>query len=275
MAFFLRSTGISGLEPAKTVLESLLRVDARGGFFTHGHMVAAVEAVWKGQQQNLEGTTEDCVELISYKLRVMLSHVRNVFDSCADRDQHKLNRLFGIRSSPPDPEAHKSDDRKIRRTGRALKRLSPFICYRGEGDDAVEKKLAVDDVTKATKLFNGTKVYILLSGGSTVYADKYWPTDEGLVVACWLGEWQDRMLLDIPNNRLNNGAITRVATGPVAKRTAAAAGQRVLLKRPAATAGTAMASNEVEAGPINHEDIKHEPMTTRRVARTCTLVCAH
>ena len=29
-----------------------------------------------------------------------------------------------------------------------------------------------------------------------------------------------------------------------------------------------------EAGPINHEDIKHEPMATRRVARTCTLVCA-
>ena len=89
------------LERLSPMLLSLVELDRRGGIFTQTDVEKAVSNVFATNGKTAEAilaespacgiAAPDVVSLISYKVRVMLAHVRHVFDACTDVSSHRLS----------------------------------------------------------------------------------------------------------------------------------------------------------------------------------------
>ena len=198
-----------------------------GGCFAHALFeVAVTQAVASPEfekrcMEEWQKPQAEVLGLITYKLRVMCSHVRLVFDCCStDRQAHPLGELFMKMSEPKDE--HGSNMRRQRRAERLSKRQNPFICFRSTEDTEGSEK--VEEAKVITKHYDGKVATMLMSDGVVINADLYEPGPDGLVVAKWLHN-NDMMHLEIPNARCQNGVLLPLPPPPV---------RRSTKKRPAA-----------------------------------------
>ena len=200
------------------LLTDLVKLDSRGGILAQADCTEALQTVLQQDadaQSTMYGHAIDGMEnasetvaLTAYMVRVMLSHVRSLFDSNRSAD-HPLQALFSCMRSP-------GDSRKVRRTDRLVERQHPFLAYRTEPDSSEGED---EQVSVVTKFYDGKtrKAYMLASDGHQYHADNYEIGEKGFVVAVW---WNPpaRLELEVVNGRLKSGVIMPI----LAKKPAAA-----------------------------------------------------
>ena len=214
------------------LLKSLVAVGRRGGIFLHSQMASALaKAIEKVGQPELllekaveHGKTfSEMLELIVYKIRVMLAHSRICYDNHATDGKNGLDSLFVEMNDVGD--AVQMDSRKQRRISMLSKRLYHFVCFRniqhaaGEDDND-------DEVTVVSKYLDGKTrtAKMLRSDGCVINADKYTAGANGFVCALWMHDGST-LELELPNSCLDE------TTGELKQWSAA---QPHLAKKPAA-----------------------------------------
>ena len=216
------------LVKAVPVLEKLLAIDPRGGLFLQGHLAKAITNLFEdasardAKNELLANTTDlqmpfqEVIELMAYKIRVMLSHTRLVHDASKGEEKHPLRVLFKIMAGS---SAGAADFRKTRRQSRLGHRPNPFACFRPEESRAAE----ADAPSPVTKFFDAEtlQAQLLMSDGSVLNADCYDAGPSGFIVARWLSP-SCEFELQLPNQYLkDDGSISKPAAG-VRKKPAAA-----------------------------------------------------
>ena len=193
------------------LLSGLLAIDPRGGYFTQVHMLLAIQQALEATASTADfikmapddNTYEGSCEIVSYKTRVMLSHVRTAYDTCVDKETHELKYLFEIMDNAPKKGPMSAT--KARRLKRLAARPNPFICFRK--DDENEEELIEDELKCIAKQFDGKQAIAIFSDGSQFTADQYVPGPDGFVIAKWLHDGSEQNL-EVPNNYLVNGGLT-------------------------------------------------------------------
>ena len=74
-------------------------------------------------------TLAEILEIIAYKFRVMLSHVRICFDSCHEDNDHPLKDLFDI-IKDQGSAVEASTSKKAQAHREVGQKASPFVCVR-------------------------------------------------------------------------------------------------------------------------------------------------
>ena len=251
------------LASSAKLLQELVTIDPRGGFFIQKHVAKALEKSLDAdsQSQLLARTLEfaktlpEVFELLGYKVRVMLSHLRLTFDSSSDDPNHPLASIFQVMKEGASGAAASSslDARKSRRQARLATRPNPFVCFRGDPEEEVEKK--TDQPTKVMSFYDG-KVRLarmLMSDGSLINADNYVQGKGGFIVAHWANAGET-LELEVSNSRLEHGRITEPQT---LKRPAAApstSGKRAKEEKTKEEAEVETKTEEVE----KQEDVEEE-----------------
>ncbi len=214
------------LTKSKSMLADLVRIDGRGGFFTQSHISSALKAAldvgdWNamllGKTIGEQRTEDEILGLISYKIRVMLSHVRIIYDAHdPQQGRHALQDIFEVISGAAKiPQV--MDARKARRMDRISRRPNPFVCFRQAEQSA---KTEEEEASIITTYYDGHSrvAKMLLSDGTTINADQYTTGPDGFIVAEWL-QPPRQLNLEVPNGWLCDSKIQQ-PTG---------------MKRPAAT----------------------------------------
>jgi hypothetical protein len=122
------------------LLRLIVAVDPRGGIFRQTHMANASDDAF-GKLPGMKGdclakcthdeqkTPAEILDIIAYKFRAMLSHVRICFGSCHADNDHPLKDLFDIIKDQASA-VESSTSKTLRRTERLGKRPHPFVCFR-------------------------------------------------------------------------------------------------------------------------------------------------
>ena len=219
------------------LLEKLVAIDSRGGFFAQQSMEAAVlmainsaslRDLLQAKTLVLHKPLEEVVALIAYKLRVMLAHVRTKWDSIVPGSvpPSGFEGIFAILEQPQPAWSA----RKVRRTERLKRRPHPFVHYREQDDnddDNEDNKDSKDDSTIVSKYFDGKAAHILKANGLVASADIYLKGPAGFAIARWIAESTD-FQLEVPNSCVHDGAlfVSTAGPGPTLKKPAAATTRR-------------------------------------------------
>lgn len=200
---------LSLLEHAKPLLEALVRIDPRGGMFMQSHFQVSLDRAFEGTKNEflmktlvLQKPYQEIIELMAYKIRVMLSHCRSIYDANGDDLGHPLASIFKIIRESPSSAA--SDARRTRRQHRLDKRPNPFICFR-EDEQPEPKEEQVEIITRD---YDGRSrlAKLLLSDGTMINADKYEAGADGFVIAKWVAQ-NESLALEVPNQYLKGNTI--------------------------------------------------------------------
>ena len=122
----------------------LVRLDPRGGLFSQVHMQLAVEQALTSLNMKAEfqagwletedpKSIDEHIILCAFTTRVVLSHLRLVFDSCQQKDGHPLEAVFEILTQ--DVQTEVPTMKRQKRADRLHKRPNPFMCFKGSEDD--------------------------------------------------------------------------------------------------------------------------------------------
>ena len=202
----------------------LMKVDARGGLFSQKLMCAALAAALSAAKTDAElvlrtlhtGKDKDEVlQLMAYRLRVLLSHYRVKFDNGSQDEE--LQAVFSHMDGGTNAVW---TAKQARRAARLAKRPHPFKHYQGKSvDDDTESE---EEARVISSYFNGSCAVLLKDDGVTMAADVYKPGPRGFVIAQWVAEGH-QLELEIQNNLCVNGALDhrREPTSRVRKRPAA------------------------------------------------------
>jgi hypothetical protein len=129
---------------------------------------------------------DEVLELVAYKIRVMMSHVRNCYDGAKvdEKKAHQLKVLFGLLDNG---HLVGSSVRKQRREARLGRRVHPFPFFRDGADDAEPTDQPDDEITPIAKYFDGGQMCarMLLSDGRMLNADAYAHGPDGFIIATW------------------------------------------------------------------------------------------
>ena len=129
------------LVDAEALLADLLRLDPRGGHFAQRQLAATLRRALEGKLAILEERTrseqrpmDEVLELVAYKLRVMMSHVWNCYDGAKvdEKKTHQLKGLFGLLDGG---HLVGASVRKQRREAWLGRRVHPFPFVRDGADD--------------------------------------------------------------------------------------------------------------------------------------------
>ena len=102
------------LEKMIPMLSNLCRVDPRGGIFSQPMLSAAISSALQQSLEfeflcnHLQKPRAEVEELFAYKLRVMLAHVRVVFDTSV-HNGHQLEVLLRLLKEEPAEPSEQSD----------------------------------------------------------------------------------------------------------------------------------------------------------------------
>lgn len=197
------------LAHASNMITSLVEIDNRGGIFIQQHMGKALLSIFAedDHKNNLIARTlhmqkpyEEIVDHIAYRVRVMLSHIRIVFDASGEDKHHPLASIFSVMNKPNTL----FDARKVRRQQRLNNRPHPFLCFRAADAEGPEEEISV-----VTRYYDGEArvAQMLMSDGALINADRYEPGGDGFVVAKWLDPPAE-LGLEIPNTLLVGNTIS-------------------------------------------------------------------
>ena len=216
---------------AEKTCSALLRLDPRGGIFRQQDVKSGLQTVltengklsevWGFAEQGNE-TPGTVLDVISYKLRVMLSHVRGAYDSCKQKKGHPLNSLFDI------IDTKQVSGVKRRRRQARVGQQNPFINFRTEntGDEESSDTESWTDISLVAKHWNpAVRVGIaLMSDGSELRADSYVAGPRGFVTCVWLHPAME-LETEVPNSCLVDGQVQVVVRPPPPRRQPKKAGQ--------------------------------------------------
>lgn len=201
---------------AKGFLLELVQLDPRGGVFSHGDMTAGLAGAIQTMQQRSafpasEEDFEDTVGVMSYRARVMTSHLRQSFDSSTHHEAHALAELFAVMR----PGAWSPESKRTRRDDRLHVRPHPFLNFREQmasDDDSRALEINVtEEPTKVTAYYDAKnmKARMLLSDGSEIAADRYMKGEAGFICAEFL-QPQHILTTEVPNVFLKDGRIMKI-----------------------------------------------------------------
>ena len=233
------------------LLQPLLRLDGRGGFFAqddveYGLTMAFLADELKPtvEQQAVEmgcSTTATFITMAAYVTRVMLNHLR-------------IKRRAFMKMDPDQRQASKTHPAALLAAyslftdakDRGKKRKCPFLNFRQdessasstESESPHEEDDSAGEVKTVLKYFDGSrkKAMRLLSNGTQEEATELVPGEDGLIVARWTSPCEE-FSLDLPNACLDATQIVKAAA-----ETETTEGKQILkkgkqiLKKPAADA---------------------------------------
>ena len=240
------------LTKSSAVLESLIDLDRRGGHFAQQDMAAALAlSIVAAKMTDLlaakamEGNIppQELVQLISYKLRVMCSHLRLKFDG-GHAVPERLHNVVQRMRDPPQATSH----RKRRRQQRLATRPHPFPSFRKQVEPS--DCSSEPEPTVVSKFWNGTEAMALYDDGKLEKADIYVQGERGMVIARW-ADTGDEMELELDNSYAIDGCLkNKVTVQPVLKRPAA----RNEVHDEAVNAGVGDESDDDDAGGYDEGD---------------------
>ena len=192
------TTGVdkARLQQFLPMLMELVRLDVRGGFYNQKMLIAVIVRVmaddesWSKHLVEQGKSISEGHEMVAYKLRLMLAHVRLGQSLSMDTDT----------ASPLDPlyEIITQSEKRNAKRPRIAHRPHPFFNFRSEADDLDDAAAADDDdddddaqddnsPTVVSRFFDhgDYKAKLLKSDGTLLLADTYEPLD-GFVRALWL-----------------------------------------------------------------------------------------
>lgn len=197
------------------LIKALLALDSRGGYFGQLLVVAALNhllgmpehAAAKNHLNTVDnlskyGDFDSVVEVLGYKIRVMLAHARMKFDA-----QHELTGPLAVALENMG-ESSSESKRRRKRADRIGDRPHPFIHFRPDTAD-----LDIDEEDAATRVatwYDGKLgcCLMLFDDGTEKFADVYEESPSGFVVAKWLdANGVHTMETEMPNSCLQNGKL--------------------------------------------------------------------
>ena len=215
---------MEALRQQAPLLQGLLELDPRGGYLAQTHVNQALtQAVvsankWeKVESKTVPGMADgDVIQVLAYKIRVMLSHTRNAYDNSSLHEVHALADLFSrIR-----PQTGTPDAKRQRRDGRLVgKRPHPFINFRATADEPEQVSIEEEEVPRRVSCYYDAatrKGIMLMSDGSERLADHYMKGSRGFAECVWY-EPTWRHETEVPNPFVNKGEIIAELSGDVRK----------------------------------------------------------
>ena len=264
-----RGLDVAALEKNSKLLEALMRLDPRGGYHKQIRMAAAVKKLLSKDPETMAafnhvmqaaGTLdiESIYAMLAYKLRVMLAHVRDKFDSSRTDPPDELRKVWSVMASSKQNTESTKRAKKNQRL--AASRPHPFVAYQGEDDSEKEEEDDDDAHEPVAKYFDGSVAQMLMADGSMTVADTYEAGPQGFCVARWIAQ-QQTLQLEIANKYVENGKIILPAAPKAAPKAARKAARKaapkdrskkpVGAKKPVATVhGTASSSTTSPAEPM-------------------------
>ena len=230
------------LKASLGLLHALVRLDGRGGFFAQKDLTEALQAAAQAADEEASTSARalqhhkelnEFYLMVAYRIRVMLAHVRQAFDSHEPGTTHVLSSVFQEMYSCDDGSNPKADARKHRRNQRLLRRPHPFQCFRpAEAQDDADGD-AEEAPFIVTKFFDGGcgAARLLMSNGDLVNADVYVEGDNGFIAAQWTSA-ELSLELEVPNSHLDKET-KKIKEWVPKKVTKRPAGRKPVLKKPA------------------------------------------
>ena len=187
------------LDACANLLSGLVAVDSRGGFFGQSDMESGLKYALQatGSLDRWKALGLD-VATISYKIRVMLAHLRIKNDK-KSRVSSPLRSAIG--------KINNVNKKSIER----LSRPHPFINFRSAGSKDFEKEEEEERNSKIVcRLWDGVVATAYDEHGGAFNADEYFGQD-GFAVARWHIDGVEDLPLEIPATWVVNGALVRPA----------------------------------------------------------------
>ena len=187
------------LHEAAPMLEGMVKLDSRGGYFSQCDMK-------KGVQQAIESNSleaslvaacghqahniDEACSIMAYKLRVMLAHIRRKFD--AGTEHTWLSSMFEhMKEQSKDP----ANNKRVERLG---SRPNPFLHFRSSPESSDREEDHEADLVVAKYFdYSDNIAKVIKADGSTMSADLYKEGEHGFVLALWLPDIS--LELEIPN----------------------------------------------------------------------------
>ena len=218
------------------LLAAIVRLDPRGGIFKQALVEDALESRLHddGVRDRLVRTTGDQLKFIAYKVRVMCSHIRIIYDTCkSGHDNHSLAAIFSVMSSAGPTYG---EQRKRRTDARLGIRQCPFVNFRVEEEPQEDHDEGEDALMCVSKWYDPVHAHckMLLSDGTVQLADKYEAGPEGFVTALWYAPAED-LTTEVANLFLQPSGIITKSTPARATPTPTARtckGKGVITRRP-------------------------------------------
>eukprot|EP00959_Pyramimonas_sp_CCMP1952_P463094 9484328-Pyramimonas_sp.AAC.2 len=252
---------MGALEKQKTPIARLILVDVRGGFFRQGDIKKGLEDVWAHRREEITdwGALHTCtdinssLDLMAYKLRVMMSHIREKHSQFQKLEGEKYGKAHPkwIRDIYENIVPVKPDGKEDHRQA-----PHPLFAFRGpEGDDDDDDDGDHPD-EPATIIFKYVepaggemKACALLSDGGRVEASKFTDGGNGFAIAHFKHNGEEGITLEteIPSIHIDETG-AKLTIPKVAKTKASGK------KRPAATKGKPAAAAKAAAVPAGAEE---------------------
>ena len=216
----------SGLDAAALVdneqlLCELCDIDPRGALFSQSDCATALGEMWEEsgmlKQFEVDGMDEaSMAQMTAYLVRVMCAHVRQSYDNTSSHSEHPLANVFArVRGTTT------VDLKKQRRDERLRQRQTPFVAFRDREAQPAEEDDDDDEPTTVAAYFcpKQRKGVMLLSDGTTQFADKYERGDRGFVTCVWHHPeyWCES---EVPNMFLRDGRVLEAPATTVMRRPA-------------------------------------------------------
>ena len=198
------------LEASSEMLQELLALDPRGGYFSQDSVELGVLTALKakGMEQRWFALGHDVAE-VAYNIRVMLAHLR-----CKK----------GVRASDALKGCIEQIDTSVNKKAvERTKRPHPFVHFR-EGDSEEVAPAAAARI--CCRMWTGTSAMAFDEDGGGFKAASYYEKD-GMAVARWDLPGVDDLELEIPASRIVGSNIVLGTPGSTKKRPAAADGDGV------------------------------------------------
>ena len=181
------------LKKNEKLLVQLLEIDSRGGIFCQTDVVAALKTGMQGMAFNCvsaDGTKDldEAMQICSYMIRVMLSHLRTSYDNASCHESHVLSNLFKHMKSST-TSAQNSDAKRLRREERLKTRPNPFIHFRDTiASTTTDAAPMPEEEVMVTCYYDAPNLrsVMLMSDGSTQTADLYNRGANGFITCHWL-----------------------------------------------------------------------------------------
>ena len=193
----------------RDLLLCFVKIDTRGGYFMNPQLADPLKLAIEAE--GLKGLfdaaclgkrdPDEMTQLIVYKVRCMLSHLRIKHDNATQDPQFKaIFEVMDATSSEVRPQ-------KTRRLARLQHRPNPFIHFREPQSATAEEEYQPQVISK---YFDGSRAVALYCNGETSLADMYEQSPTGFVVARWL-EAKQTLELELTNDRCKDGHLVDIA----------------------------------------------------------------
>ena len=182
------------------LLEALISIDARGGYFSQIIMAAVVSKIVASNGDFSlhcvsNGRDHGMVcKMVAYKIRVMTAHLRVKYDDSGELEG-PFEKLFVVmRANKP------TSSRSGRRSQRLGNRPMPFIHFRVD-EDETDESADEDEIVARYFDWDDYKAKLLKSNGEIFLADNYESSSDGFTIAEWLHDGSS-LRLEIPDHQI-------------------------------------------------------------------------